>query len=78
MPQNMIIMLQDGLGLEQNDVYPVRGPLRLADLFPLGDANLPHLKNQPWTPVIPQRFAGLDRQSRSGEIFAADTPRRPA
>jgi polyphosphate kinase len=71
MPGNMLRMLQDGLGLEQNDVYRVRGPLRLADLFALADVNLPHLKNEPWTPVTPPRLAGLDRQSRPGEIFSA-------
>ena len=70
MPQNMLTLLRDGLGLEQNDVYPVRGPLRLADLFPLADVNLPHLKNEPWTPITPPRLAGLDRQSRPGEIFS--------
>lgn len=70
MPGHMLRMLQDGLELEQNDVYPVRGPLRLADLFALTDVNLPHLKNEPWTPITPPRLAGLDRQSRPGEIFS--------
>ena len=70
MPQSMLSPLRDGLGLEQNDVYPVRGPLRLADLFALADVNLPHLKNEPWTPITPPRLAGLDRQSRPGEIFS--------
>lgn len=70
MPENMLNMLQDGLGLEQNDVYRVRGLLRLADLFALADVNLPHLKNELWTPITPPRMAGLDRQSRPGEIFS--------
>ena len=70
MPDSMLHLLQDGLGLEQNDVYRVRGPLRLADLFALADVNLPHLKNEPWTPITPPRLAGLDRQSRPGEIFS--------
>jgi polyphosphate kinase len=69
MPQNMLNLLQDGLHLEQSDVYPVRGPLRLADLFALADVNLPHLKFEPWAPVTPPRLAGLDRQSRPSEIF---------
>ena len=70
MPDNMLALLQDGLALEQIDVYRVRGPLRLADLFALADVNLPHLKNDPWTPITPQRLSGLDRQSRPGEIFS--------
>ena len=70
MPQSMLTLLQVELGLEQSDIYPVRGPLRLADLFPLTDLNLPHLKYEPWIPLTPPRLAGIDRQSRTGEIFS--------
>lgn len=70
MPTSMIDILLHELELEQNDLYPIRGYLRLADLFPLADLNLPHLKYEPWTPITPPRFAGLDRQSRSGDLFS--------
>ncbi len=70
MPDDMLGLLRNELRLEMDDIYPVRGPLRLADLFLLADANLPHLKYEPWTPLTPPRLAGLDRQSRSGEIFS--------
>jgi polyphosphate kinase len=70
MPPSMIAILQHELGLEQNDIYPVRGPLRLADLFPLTGINLPHLKDEPWTPLTPPRLMGIDRQSRTGELFS--------
>ena len=59
MPHNMLSILQNELGLEQNDIYPVQGPLRLADLFPLADVNLPHLNYQPWTPMTPATFHRL-------------------
>ncbi len=70
MPPSMIAILQHELGLEQNDIYPVRGPLRLADLFPLAGINLPHLRDEPWTPLTPPRLTGIDRQSRTGDLFS--------
>ena len=70
MPASMIAILQHELELEQNDIYPVRGPLRLADLFPLTGINLPHLKDEPWTPQTPPRLIGIDRQSRTGDLFS--------
>ncbi len=70
MPPAMLALLQHELELEQNDIYPVTGYVRLADLFPLADLNLPHLRNEPWTPLTPPRLVGLDRQSRSGDFFS--------
>ncbi len=70
MPDSVRTLLQSELALEDNDIYPVHGPLRLADLFPLADLNLPHLKHEPWTPITPPRLAGLDRDSRPAEIFS--------
>ncbi len=70
MPDTMRKLLQAGLELEPIDVYPIRGPLRLADLFPIADVNLPHLKFEPWTPITPPRLAGLDRKSRPAEVFS--------
>lgn len=70
MPPSMVDILLHELELEQSDLYPIRGLLRLADLFPLADLGLPHLKYEPWTPITPPRFAGLDRQSRSGDLFS--------
>jgi len=70
MPDQVRTMLQSELKLEARDVYPIRGLLGLADLFPLGDLNLPHLKYRPWTPLTSPRFAGLDRKSRPEEIFS--------
>lgn len=70
MPPAMSAILQHELYLEQNDIYPVNGLLRLADLFPLAEIGLPHLKYEPWTPVTHPRLAGLDRQSRTGDLFS--------
>ncbi|MDQ3249704.1 MAG: polyphosphate kinase 1, partial [Chloroflexota bacterium] len=70
MPEHMLSILRSELELDAGDVYPIRGLLRLSDLFALADLNLPHLKYEPWTPVIPSRLAGLDSHSRPGEIFS--------
>lgn len=70
MPPAMVAILQHELNLEQNDIYHVNGLLRLADLFPLAEAGLPHLKYEPWTPMTHPRLVGLDRQSRSGDFFS--------
>ncbi len=70
MPENILTMLRDEMELDVTDVYPVAGLLRLTDLFPLADMNLPHLKYEPWTPVTPVRLVGIDSSSRPSEIFS--------
>lgn len=69
MPTSVRTLLLQELGLDQKDLYAIRGPLGLADLFPLADANLPHLKYEPWTPQIHPGLANLSSKSRPSEIF---------
>lgn len=69
MPETMLTILTSELNLEPNDIYPIRGLLRLDDFFALADLNMPQLKYEPWTPVTPLRLAGLDIKTRPGEIF---------
>ena len=70
MPVGMQRFLQRELQLEQNDLYTIRGPLGLVDLFSLNDVNLPELKYQPWSPLSPPRLSGLDVRERPEEIFS--------
>jgi polyphosphate kinase len=70
MPEHVRHMLMTEMGLHHTDVYDVRGPLGLADLFPLADVNLPHLKEEPWTPRVHPAFAGLNSKSRPADVFA--------
>ncbi len=70
MPPSMMQFLQRELHLEQNDVYPIRGPICLVDLFSLTDVNLPELKFRPWSPMVPPRLSGLDTRERPDEIFS--------
>lgn len=69
MPETMLTILRSELNLEPNDIYPIRGLLRLDDFFALADLNMPHLKYEPWTPVTPLRLGGLDTKVRPGDFF---------
>jgi polyphosphate kinase len=69
LPDHIRYMLLQEMGLQQSDVYKVRGPLGLADLFPLAEVNLPHLKVEPWTPQTHPAFAGLSSKSRPADVF---------
>ena len=71
MPADVLALLQSQLHLENNDVYPIHGLLRRVDLFKLADINLPHLKYDPWTPLTPQRLAGISSKGRPSEFFNA-------
>jgi polyphosphate kinase len=71
MPDNMVDFLRNEMELDAQDVYRIRGPMRQTDLFALADLNLPHLKFEPWTPMVHPRFAGFDRDSRPGDLFSA-------
>ena len=71
MTDTMVEFLQTQLELEATDVYRIRGPLRQTDFFALADLNLPHLKYEPWTPLVPPRFAGFDSGSRPVDLFSA-------
>jgi len=70
MPERMLAVLRNEMHLEQDDVYPIRGLLRLDDFFALADLSFPHLKYEPWVPHTPVRLAGLDNRSRPSEIFS--------
>ncbi|MGK7871755.1 MAG: polyphosphate kinase 1 [Xenococcaceae cyanobacterium] len=51
--------LMAGLNLSEPDVYEVEGLLNLKDLMALMSLPLPHLKDLPWTPVVPPPLKGV-------------------
>ncbi|MGL4651815.1 MAG: polyphosphate kinase 1, partial [Caldilineaceae bacterium] len=71
MPPAMVDFLRDEMELDMQDVYRIRGPMRQTDLFALADINMPHLKFEPWTPLVHPRFLGFDRTSRPADLFSA-------
>ena len=68
----MLAQLKDGLGVEDDQVYLVPGLLGLADLSELAQLDRPDLKDEPWVPVVPARFA----TNENGELFDGD-PAQP-
>lgn len=48
--------LRRELGLKEQDIYDLDGLLGLGDLMSLLSLPCPHLKDQPWTPVVPPRL----------------------
>ena len=63
--------LIEGLGAGEEQVYPIRGPLDLADLSQLAGLDRPDLKDEPWVPSTPARLAAV----HSGEGFFAEIRR---
>ena len=53
-------LIVSGLGVGEEDVYSLRGPVDMDDLFALGEIDLPELKFEPWKPLVPPRLADDD------------------
>ena len=70
MPSDIRAILMQEMELRQTDVYHHDGPLGVADLLPLTDVNLPHLKYEPWTPQTHPAFSGVGSQTRPADIFS--------
>jgi polyphosphate kinase len=67
----MLGRLTEGLGASEEQVYPIRGPLDLADLSQLAALDRADLKDEPWVPSTPARLASV----RGGEGFFAEISR---
>ena len=53
-------LIVTGLGVGEEDVYSLRGPVDMDDLFALGDIDMPELKFEPWKPLVPPRLSDED------------------
>jgi polyphosphate kinase len=64
---------EEGLRVEHDQVYEIEGPLDLADLMQIAAVDRPELKDEPWMPVSPPRFAAAkDSRRLFDEIRRAD------
>lgn len=63
-------LLADQLGVSQDEVYRLPGPLDLTVLFELGSVDRPDLKNRPFVPTTNRQIAEVE-SSRAQDIFAA-------
>ena len=60
----MLARLMDGLAAGDDQVYPIRGPLDLADLSQVASLDRPDLKDEPWVPRTPARLASRHERRR--------------
>jgi len=56
-----------GMDVDPNDLYMTQGWLGMRDLMSFMALSLPHLKDQPWTPVVPKRLRHLTEVSALSE-----------
>jgi len=62
--QAMRDRLIEGLGVSPTQVYDIEGPLDMAELLQLVGVDRPELKDEPWAPVVPPRFARMKSPTR--------------
>lgn len=65
-------VLIKGMNVDPNDLYMTQGWLGIQDLMSFMALPLPHLKDQPWTPVVPKRLRHLTQVSALGETSGND------
>jgi polyphosphate kinase len=70
MPTHILEILVNNLKVNQNDVYPINGPLALTNLMELHNIDRYDLKYPPFMPSIPNT-AKVDGDSTDGNIFSA-------
>ena len=68
----MLAQLKLGLEVEDDQIYLVPGLLGLVDLRQFVALDRPDLKEEPWVPVVPTRFASSAADSLFGEIRRSD------
>lgn len=59
----MLKFLMEELELSEDDVYELKEELDYTSLNIVADLKIPHLKFEPWTPVVPTPFTDDDPQS---------------
>jgi len=75
MSRAMLTILEEGLDVTSEQVFPIRGMLDLADLMQIGGIDRPDLKDDPWSPVTQARLAtpgggrDLFSEIRKGDIL---------
>ncbi len=63
----MVERLKAGLGVGNDQVYTVSGLLDLSEVNQISSLDRPELKDEPWVPIVPPRFANA---SSASEMFA--------
>jgi polyphosphate kinase len=63
----MVERLKAGLGVGDDQVYSVSGLIDLSEVNQIASLDRPELKDEPWVPIVPPRFATA---AASGDMFA--------
>jgi polyphosphate kinase len=69
MPAGTLALLQDELGVRDDDTFATPGLLRLGDLGQLADLDLPELRYPTWHPVVPSRLRAPS-EGQEVDLFA--------
>jgi polyphosphate kinase len=64
----MVERLKAGLGVTTEQVYSVSGLLDMSEVNQIAGLDRPELKDEPWVPIVPPRFATA--ASAGGDMFA--------
>jgi len=70
--RSMLGRLEERLGVNSDLVYPVRGPLDLADVSQLYKLDRPDLKDEPWRPYTQRRLSAPVDNDLFAEIASSD------
>jgi polyphosphate kinase len=72
MSSRMLARLTAGLGIDEEEVYRVKGLLGLADLAQIARLDRPELEDEPWAPRTPTVFVDSSSTSVFDQISRAD------
>jgi polyphosphate kinase len=72
MSQSMLSQLKEGLGVDGDQVYPVRGLLDLSELAEIADLDRPDLKFDPFVGVTRRPFTSADSRSLFASLRRSD------
>jgi polyphosphate kinase len=72
MSASMLAELKDGLGIGDDQVYPVRGLIDMSELAEIADLDRPELKFEPWIGVTRRPFTAPNARTLFGSLRRAD------
>jgi polyphosphate kinase len=72
MSAGMLAGLKDGLAIDDDQVYPVRGLIDMSELVEIADLDRPELKFEPWAGVTRRPFTAPDSRALFGSLRRTD------
>jgi polyphosphate kinase len=72
MSASMLAELKDGLGIADEQIYPVRGLIDMSELMEIADLDRPDLKFGPWVGVTRRPFTAPNPRALFGSLRRAD------